>query len=353
MTSRAPQLARAAAAGSVLAGGRDTAARRDHFLPGVTAETIGKSALGVRGIAATLAVCGVPLGALLLPLANALVSAVWLQHSNITLKQKDVIVAGGMFLFAAGVAFALARLGRARPLAALAGAFAVVYGGFAATSLPSALGVASGGPLWDAALTRADALLGFDHPALLAALVRHPAAVELLRICYGLTVPMVLLACLVLVLLRRYDRLREINGLFAITVTLVVGASTFFTAAGMLVHNPLEMATLSALPAGAGIYHMPLFEALRSGGPVLYGPFDNPGIVTFPSFHACMALLVGYGLRDDPVLRWPALLYALCTLVSTVPIGGHYVVDVIAGSAIFAACAWLQHLVTVRARLPR
>lgn len=294
---------------------------------------------GMRVLAARMTACGVPWVALALPVAVTALSLMWLQFSALSLRQPATVMTAAVFLVAAGGCAVASLAPWGRYPAAVLGLFAVVFGGFAATSLPSALGVAMGWPLWDQTLLAVDRALGFDHPWLLDGLVQYPWAVNILRSCYTASVPMVLLAGLVLIALKRFDRLAEFKLLFALTIVVVVGSSAFFTAAGLLVDLPVSDQVRAVLPREAGIYHMGLFEVLRSGHAFAYAPGDNPGIVTFPSFHTCMALLVWYGLRDDPALKVPAIGYCVLTIVSTVPIGGHYVADLIAGAAVFAACA--------------
>lgn len=199
--------------------------------------------------------------------------------------------------------------------------------------------------LWDAAFLRFDAMLGVDHAAFYDWLVRVPYAVDAMSVCYGLTVLFVLLTGIVLVILGRYERLAAFNMMFASTLTIVVLVAAVMPSAGLFTEVRFTAAVLQALPEGSGTYHLDLFYALRAGTPMTYGPFDNPGLIVFPSFHTCMALLVLYALRDDTVLKWPAAIYCAITLVATVPYGSHYVADLAGGAAIFAACAW-----AVRAR---
>ncbi len=57
------------------------------------------------------------------------------------------------------------------------------------------------------------------------------------------------------------------------------------------------------------------------------------GIVTFPSFHAAGAIILGYYGRHATA-GCAIVAIDVAMLVSTVPIGGHYVVDVLAGATI-------------------
>jgi membrane-associated phospholipid phosphatase len=80
------------------------------------------------------------------------------------------------------------------------------------------------------------------------------------------------------------------------------------------------------------------------------------GIVTFPSFHTTLAILLMYAVRNH---RWAlAVLVPLNMLliVATLSVGGHYLVDLPAGGAVaiisIAATRLLrQHLAKRRLRI--
>jgi len=50
-----------------------------------------------------------------------------------------------------------------------------------------------------------------------------------------------------------------------------------------------------------------------------------------------MALMTPYALRGLPGLSAPAWCWGAPVIVSTIPIGGHYAIDFLAGAAIWAA----------------
>lgn len=63
-------------------------------------------------------------------------------------------------------------------------------------------------------------------------------------------------------------------------------------------------------------------------------PFPSIGLVTFPSFHAVLAVAFMYASLPLRWLRLPVVLFNVIMLVSTVICGGHYLVDVVAGIGI-------------------
>ncbi len=77
-----------------------------------------------------------------------------------------------------------------------------------------------------------------------------------------------------------------------------------------------------------------LLEKLHSGvfRTLNYGSLN--GIIAMPSFHAASAVLLAWGYGGVKWLRWPFLALNIVMLVSAVPIGGHYLVDIVAGVAV-------------------
>jgi membrane-associated phospholipid phosphatase len=56
--------------------------------------------------------------------------------------------------------------------------------------------------------------------------------------------------------------------------------------------------------------------------------------VTFPSYHAVLAIITSFAVRGVRHVSWPVALLNVAVVVSTIPEGGHYLVDVVAGAAI-------------------
>ena len=108
-------------------------------------------------------------------------------------------------------------------------------------------------------------------------------------------------------------------------------------AVGIYVHYQIATDALARLPPDAGRYFLPVIRAYRSGEVAKIAIRHFGGVVEFPSFHAAMALMTADALRTIRWLFFPACLWSGITLLSTIPIGGHYVVDLVAGIAVWAA----------------
>jgi membrane-associated phospholipid phosphatase len=96
----------------------------------------------------------------------------------------------------------------------------------------------------------------------------------------------------------------------------------------------LTHAEVRAIGSNAGWCAPPIMAWLRSAGSVRLDLAALDGIVTFPSFHAASATLFAWGFWSIRWARWPMLVLNLAMIAASVPIGGHYYVDVLAGVAI-------------------
>jgi membrane-associated phospholipid phosphatase len=76
---------------------------------------------------------------------------------------------------------------------------------------------------------------------------------------------------------------------------------------------------------------------LRQAGVAILAIHDLEGVITFPSFHTIMALLVVQAWWWNRFLRLPVLGWNLAVIFSTLPMGGHYFVDLIAGALLWLA----------------
>jgi hypothetical protein len=74
--------------------------------------------------------------------------------------------------------------------------------------------------------------------------------------------------------------------------------------------------------------HLPVFRGLRDGSFRQLMAMGAQGIITFPSLHAALALIVTVALWPIPVLRWLGLAINTLMLVSIPVDGGHYFIDV-------------------------
>jgi hypothetical protein len=179
-------------------------------------------------------------------------------------------------------------------------------------------------PLQDQLFTAIDAALGFSWLDWHAWVQSRPSSlphIAVLLIFTGLT--------------GRTNRSRELNALLIATSLPIVMISGLVPAAGALAHHgvALEKAV-----------HLAHFEGLREGVFRVIDPRQLEGIITFPSFHTAIALILVWVARGLPIVFWPTVVLAAGQLVSIPTEGGHYLVDMLGGATItIAAIALLRH----------
>jgi membrane-associated phospholipid phosphatase len=209
----------------------------------------------------------------------------------------------------------------------------------AVAALFSYLMATLGYPLQDAAFHALDRSLGLDWLAFLKAVDARPLLGTLLAASYASFIPQVLVLLIGLAFSGQgmVGRTTILAMMISGVVNIVI--SGFLPAMAMFVHLGLTPADFPNLQPGAAFVHVADMEALRSGAPVLVDLAKAEGIITFPSYHAALALLLLLGGWQNAWLRWPFFVVNVAMIVATPIDGGHYFVDVIAGLAI-AACSY-------------
>ncbi|WP_082552720.1 phosphatase PAP2 family protein [Methylobacterium sp. Leaf456] len=187
-------------------------------------------------------------------------------------------------------------------------------------------------PLADDALAGIETALGFDGPAYLAFLAAHPDIAHALALAYHSSGPQIGLVVIVLSACGRTGRLWAFARLFTLALTACILVSAFVPAAG-------TYAAAQARPTGeletvGALWHLDMLRALRDGSFHTLSLFEIRGLVTFPSFHASLAVLTGWALKPVPVIGPLAILLNATIIVAAIGAGGHYLPDVMAGAGL-------------------
>ena len=264
--------------------------------------------------------------------AIALLDAAWAAAGGFR------VAPGGLLPVAAAVAALLAitvfyeRSGRSERLAGFAHHAAQFLAFFAAAGTFSYLVVSTNAPLMDAALAEADRAIGFDWPAWFAWMRAHPALRIALALAYASLIPQVVLCLMWLTLSGRLDRSSELLWTMIVSLTVTIPISGLWPAASAWAYY--QVGDL------VNMMHMPHFTALRDGSLRVIDLTKMEGLITFPSFHTTLAMLLTYAARH----RFAALagfgLVNGALIVSVPAEGGHYVVDAFAGAAIAMVAIW-------------
>ena len=182
-------------------------------------------------------------------------------------------------------------------------------------------------PLQDGVLARADALLGFDWPALSAWMSSHPWLSDTLTFTYTT----ILWQPFLIMFLTSVDAPGSANSEFV--WTFLLGALIAIAVSGLVPALGYE--------GVIGSPHIDALREIRDGAWTVLDIRKVDGIITFPSFHAAVGILYVYSVRH---IRWALCLLAplnVALVLSTPTVGGHYFVDVIAGILTASLAIWL------------
>lgn len=272
----------------------------------------------------------------LLPLFGAAAMAVLWRSGMFIPWQVWTAIAGSIGFFLA-IHFIYTVPRPVERLALLSGSLSLMVAAALLAGIVAHAGLRLRMPLADAGLAGLDRALGVDTPGLVLAFARHPTLSQVLQVAYLSIVPLCYLVAAVMSLAGRAARVWEAVLGYSAGIMACAIISVAWPALGNFGFSGLRGHAFDALPSGSGVYAFDAVRYYRDGtSPVLdFNRFS--GVVTFPSFHAIMALIVAWALRSTGPLGWLASGWAGLTLVSTIPIGGHYFIDLPAGAAVWAA----------------
>ncbi|MBX9698195.1 MAG: phosphatase PAP2 family protein [Acetobacteraceae bacterium] len=178
-------------------------------------------------------------------------------------------------------------------------------------------------PLRDAALAQLDLAIGFDWAAAAAWVAERPELGRLLLLAYISPVFQSLLIMLIGSIAQPGDRNGELIWLYCVAGLITTAISGLVPAIGLI--------------GQVGTGYVELIEQIRAGEWRVMSFAKPEGIVTFPSFHAALAIILTWAARHHrPTLAVIALLNVLMML-STPTVGGHYLVDLFGGAVVAVA----------------
>lgn len=230
---------------------------------------------------------------------------------------------------------------KAAPRIALALVGAAIFSGFTAVSsififalfpLPN--------PLIDPMLIDVDAALGYHWPTLVAWLAQYPGFALVLGYVYHSSLVQILLTIVLLAALSREIILHRFLLVGIVTLIFAVAIWWLLPSIGPSGFQSIPEADRLA----TGLYFNPAYgEHLRNlveVGPRRISPEVITGVVAFPSYHMIMALMVVWFSRGTFAFL-PALTINAAMVPATLTHGGHHLIDLIAGLAVFALSVWI------------
>jgi membrane-associated phospholipid phosphatase len=193
-----------------------------------------------------------------------------------------------------------------------------------------------GFPLADGALRKADLAVGIDGIAIVDTLERTGHWIfSVLAPPYNLTIPAFFGSMLILAWTG--NRVEAWRAAFCFVGTLLTTCliAAFVPAKGLgMWASP---ALNARLPEQAMRTFWTHFDSFYFGADPVLRLQVVDGVISFPSFHCIVGFLVLAMWRKNPVTLAVASVWLAVMLLATLPGGGHYFVDLLAGFAVWAA----------------
>jgi hypothetical protein len=235
------------------------------------------------------------------------------------------------------------RQAKSAPRVALALVGAAIFTGFTAVSsvfifalfpLPN--------PLIDPTLIQADAVLGYHWPSAVALLAQYPGVAAVLGYIYHSSLVQILLTIVLLAALSRETALHRFLLVGMITLTIAVAIWWLLPSVGPSAFQSIPEADRLA----TGLYFDPTYgqhlKNLVEVGPRRISPEVITGVVAFPSYHMIMALMVVWFSRGTFAFL-PLTAVNTAMVPATLTHGGHHLVDLLAGLAVFVLSVWISN----------
>jgi len=184
-------------------------------------------------------------------------------------------------------------------------------------------------PLRDQQLIRIDRYFGFDWLQMMQSIDRRPRLLDLLDAAYATFTSQLIATVLILVLARRP---RDLDRFF---VTFIC-ASVISEIASVIIPT---LGPMSALAVHSSFANLPTLG--RTTAEIVIGLRDGTlkevdldainGIISFPSLHAAVAVIVPFAFCWNKRLLCAFIVLDSVMLVSAIPSGNHYLTDVVGG----------------------
>jgi hypothetical protein len=250
--------------------------------------------------------------------------------------QVGLTIGGGVMLacwIGPVLALSAAFRRRNRGIANMAEACALWFAFTPAVAVMSYLAASCAFPLQDVMMERLDRAIGFDWSAWHNAALDRPILSWLLLIAYSSMIPQTILSIIYFPATDRSARIGELLLLAGATSAATMLISGIWPTLGPCAANGPSFGACAA-NGGGDVTYLRDVLALRAGGPWHFELSAMDGIVTMPSYHTVMAVLLAYAFRRTGLVGYGIATLNLVMLLSIPPIGGHYLVDVLAGGAL-------------------
>ncbi len=269
---------------------------------------------------------------------------------NVTIEGQSLIVSLGVMAFLIAICTVYRRWRPSPVLSNLSGAIAVLYCSIGMAGTISLIGLQYKSSLIDERLATVDRSLGIDLPSTIGWFADHPVSSQLLDVAYRSSFFQLFGLVIALAVVRRFDKLWQLVFVCSLTIVASTTFSVFWPAKGAFAYFDYPSDLLERLPVDAGTYHLAKFEYFRNVPSPVISFANLQGVVTFPSFHCCLVLMTIFAVTGTGWIFGSVLIWNLLVLVSTLPIGGHYVIDLPCGALLWLAATIMSLMLGRRAQ---
>jgi hypothetical protein len=204
----------------------------------------------------------------------------------------------------------------------------------------SYIAATSSRPFYDAELMAIDRFLQFDWVAYVAWVNENPTINKILSFCYHSFFQFPLLF-LYLTVSKQTSKLYAVLLCFILSLVIVILFSAIFPAVGPFTYLNIDHAIYkNVYPQGGGL-HVPQVYHMRDAVDKIINASTLRGIIEFPSFHTCVALILIWGFWGTALVGVPFLIFNSIMLIAIPVTGEHYLADVLAGALITLSTIWI------------
>lgn len=267
---------------------------------------------------------------------------------DFTIEWMDFAIVTILIVGVVAVATAI-RARRLRRAADAAEGAALILASAMTTSCLSILLATTAAPFRDDGLALMDRVLFpfLSWPAMARSIGAHPVLVDAMGRVYSTLVWQPFALVVLLAALGRREALWRFMHAWLLALITCVAIFALVPAMTAQVHYGFAPGSIHGLAVNAGWRPAAILTDVRGGALRTLASGSMTGLVTFPSFHAAGAILLGWGFWQAGSFWRAAVLLDMAMLVTVPLIGSHYFVDVLGGAGVALLC-----LAGVRGRAP-
>lgn len=172
---------------------------------------------------------------------------------------------------------------------------------------------------------------GFDWASSVRMFAGSGWPLAVANVVYGSLWWQTILLAILLCATGRRERCWQFALVWAVSLSIALAIFALAPGTGPYVLHHLSHDAVPDIASDGGWRSPAMLHHLRNAGAVHIRPTDMVGIVQFPSFHTASACLFCWGLWPVRAARLMVIPWNIVLVFATIPIGGHYLIDIVSG----------------------